>query len=839
MKFLAVLLMGMGWVQGEWVELFDGKSTKGWTPRAKVEQFDAKNGELHLMSKSNVWVTTDIQMSDFEVELEVMLPEYEGFNSGLAFRCQGVKGKPKGYQIEIDRKIPGGIYGIGLGGWLSQRKGVLKEGEWNHFRVMGEGERIRSWVNGELVSDLKNGKQLKGCFGIQHHGKGGVVKFRKIRARELVVKTGKVERPNILWIVAEDMSPTLGCYGDKDAITPNLDAFAKESILYTHAFAAYPVCSPSRSCLITGMYPTTTGTGQMRSAFPLPKGTRGFPEYLREAGYYTTNNVKTDYNSADAGRLIEACWDDLSRKAHWRGKKDGQPFFAIFNDMTSHQSRTMVWPHEVFQKEVQSKLLPGEIHDPKRVGVPSYYPDTPAVRKGLARYHDCVTVMDKNVGRILRELEEDGLAEQTIVFFYSDHGSGMPRHKRLLTDSGMRVPLMVRVPDKWRSHVAGSFKMKLKTGERLSFKNPLPKPGTKTDRLVSFIDFAPTVLSLAGVKVPETMSSHRVIGMGVARPWVYGARDRVDEVFDCSRSVRNGKWLYIRNYHPHYGWNQRSVFSDLGEIRQEMYRFGKSGIRMTRAQEHYLSRKRELDELYDCEADPKNLRNILAEKITSEDDEIWTEAWHALARLRKETNDVGCLPEGVMADWVRREGMPIGDIVAGKSKNRPDLEGIWEVADSVGRGVEVGVKALSSDDPAKRFWGVIALRDREIGEPVMKLMRGLLYDSVADVRIEAAALLASNKEDRVKSLKVLVKELDNPTWAVALRACRAIELMGESAKSALPEMKAVYARTRHGKGDENFFLAFSSGAFLGKLGEKTDPWDFTPGAGSFMPPKKK
>ncbi|MDG2322835.1 MAG: sulfatase-like hydrolase/transferase, partial [Akkermansiaceae bacterium] len=490
--------------------------------------------------------------------------------------------------------------------------------------------------------------------------------------------------------------------------------------------------------------------------------------------------------------------------------------------MTSHQSRTMVWPHEVFQREVQSKLSPGEIHDPKEVRVPLYYPDTPVVRKGLARYHDCVTVMDKNVGRILGELKEDGLAEDTIVFFYSDHGSGMPRHKRLLTDSGMRVPLMIRIPKKWRHLVAGA-----------------PKVGEKTDCLVSFVDFAPTVLSLAGLEVPKVMSKSRVIGKGKEREWVYGARDRVDEVFDCSRSVRNGRWLYIRNYHPHYSWNQRSVFSDLGEIRQEMYRYQERGMKLSAGQAHYLLSSRKAEEFYDCEADPENIRNILDQKMTSKEGKALGDARRALRRLRGETGDVGCLPEGVMADWVKREGMPIGDIVAGKSKNRPDLAGIWKVADSVGGGVEVGVKALTSDDPAKRFWGVIALRDREIGEPVKKLMRELRNDSTADVRIEAAALLAQRKASRPNALKVLVNELDNSTWAVALRACRAIELMGESAKSVLPEMKAVYARTRHAKGDENFFLAFSSGAFLEKLGEKTDPWDFTPGAGSFMPPKKK
>ena len=171
MKLLVMLILGTGVAAGEWVDLFDGKTTDGWTLRAKVEQFEAKGGELHLMSKLNVWVTTDIQMNDFEAELEVMLPEFQGFNSGLAFRCQGEKGKPKGYQIEIDRKQPGGVFGIGLGGWLTKEKGETKEGEWNHFKVRAEGERIQTWVNGEKVSDLKNVKQLRDILAFNITGK--------------------------------------------------------------------------------------------------------------------------------------------------------------------------------------------------------------------------------------------------------------------------------------------------------------------------------------------------------------------------------------------------------------------------------------------------------------------------------------------------------------------------------------------------------------------------------------------------------------------------------------------------------------------------------------------
>lgn len=188
MKFFLFLLCGIGLVNAEWVALFDGKTTEGWSPRGKVERFEAKNGELHLLSKKNVWVMTKLEMSDFEAEVEVFLPKEPGFNSGLAFRCQGEKGKPKGYQIEVDRKLPGGVYGIGLGGWLSREKGKLKEGAWNHFKVKAVGPRIQTWVNGTLVSDLKNEKQLRGSFGVQHHGKGGVVKFRQVRVKAIEAK---------------------------------------------------------------------------------------------------------------------------------------------------------------------------------------------------------------------------------------------------------------------------------------------------------------------------------------------------------------------------------------------------------------------------------------------------------------------------------------------------------------------------------------------------------------------------------------------------------------------------------------------------------------------------
>ena len=350
------------------------------------------------------------------------------------------------------------------------------------------------------------------------------------------------------------MSPVLGYLGDAYAITPNIDALALESVIYTNAFATAPICSPSRAALINGMIASVQGTHQMRSAYPLPDAWKGFPSYLREAGYYTTNNVKTDYNSGNASAITEASFDLNSDTADWRERNDGQPFFSIFNLMVSHQSRAMVWPYEQFIDEVQSQLSAEEIHEPESAPVPPYYPDTPIVRKTIARFYDCVTVMDKEVGHILQKLKDDGLWDDTIVFFYSDHGSGLPRHKRTALDSGMLVPLLVRFPEKYK-HLAPA------------------EPGTTTDRLVNFEDFGPTALSLANVLPPDYMQGIPFLGPfeGPERNYVFGHRDRVDEAIDMVRIVRNKRYLYVRNYMPHISYNQPVAYPDLGEIRAEFY----------------------------------------------------------------------------------------------------------------------------------------------------------------------------------------------------------------------------------------------------------------------------
>jgi uncharacterized sulfatase len=613
--------------------------------------------------------------------------------------------------------------------------------------------------------------------------------------------------PNILWITAEDMSPVLGCYGDTDANTPNIDQLARESIKFTNAYASAPVCSPSRSCLIQGALPPTIGTQHMRSGFPLPSSFTGFPALLRKDGYYTTNNVKTDYNSGNYKQIIEKSWNENSSTAHWRKReKKEMPFFSVFNLMTSHQSRSMVWSHEKFQNEIQSKLGKDQIHNPKKIKLPPYYPDTPIVRKTVARFHDCVSAMDLEVGEILKQLEEDGLAENTIVFFFSDHGSGMPRHKRALLDSGMHVPLLVRIPQKWQ-HLA-----------------PF-QPGEKSKQLVSFVDFGPTVLNLTGTSTPSHMQGKPYLGTNTEkkRKYVYGHRDRVDEVRDFARSVRDEKYLYIRNYMPHLGYNQPTAWPDIGEIRHEFYKLAKSG-KMSPAQLHFAGPRRPIEELYDCENDPLNLTNLTN---SSKHQKILKRMRNEHLRYSLEIRDWGYIPE--YEAWEMSKGSSGWKV--GKS-NKFAWEKIIDAAELVGRAKESKfVTNLKAENETIRYWATIGLGayEKELSSDSLSALEKALKDSSASVRIEAANALIRNGNPET-AIAVLIEELEHKNLIVVTHAARTIELLGEKAKKALPAMKACLTRAYAvrppdlspvivlpGDQDMAMFVGFSCNAFLKKF----------------------
>jgi len=453
-----------------------------------------------------------------------------------------------------------------------------------------------------------------------------VISRRKLFAAALGTLAASAQKPkqwNILWLSCEDSSPHLGCYGDKDARTPNLDKLATEGQRYTHAFSTYGVCAPCRSSIITAMYPASIGTGHMRSEGVPPPPVKCFTEWLRAAGYYCTNNVKTDYNFA----APVTAWDENSAKAHWRGREPGQPFFSVINIVSTHESQ--IWTEDAYKRNI-STLSPEELHDPAKLTVPPIYPDTPTVRKDLARLHDNITSMDKVMGGYLKQLADDGLADSTIVFFWGDHGDGMTRCKRWVYDSGTRVPLIVR----WPGQI---------------------KPGSVTDRMVSLLDLGPTALSLAGVKPPAHMHGQAFLGAHAQKPrqYCFMARDRMDETYDIIRSVRDQRFRYIRNYQPEKSYAQNIEYMDRMPTLKEMRALHAAG-KLTGPPALYFRPTKPKEELFDSQADPWEINDLAADPKYAKH----------LARLRaaherfmKDTNDQALVPEPELKERMRPGGV--------------------------------------------------------------------------------------------------------------------------------------------------------------------------------------
>ena len=427
---------------------------------------------------------------------------------------------------------------------------------------------------------------------------------------------------NILWLSCEDSSPHLGCYGDPYALTPHLDKLATQGLRYTNAFSTYGVCAPSRSSIITGMYPATIGTHHMRSEGVPPPQVKCFTEGLRAAGYYCTNNAKTDYNFAPPA----TAWDEVSNKAHWRGRAPNQPFFAVINIVSTHESQ--IWTEDAYQRNI-STLTPAELHHPAKAIVPPIYPDTPTVRNDLARLHNNITSMDKVMGGYLKQLEEDGLAENTIVFFWGDHGDGLTRAKRWVYDTGTKVPLLVRWPGQL-------------------------KPGSVTDRMVSLMDLGPTALSLAGLPAPAHMQAQAFLGKHSkpARQYCFMARDRMDEVYDCIRSVRDQRFRYIRNYQPEKSYAQEIEYMDRMPMLKEMRQFHAAG-KLTGPPALYFRATKPKEELFDSVADPYEINDLAANPKYAKE-LVRLRAVHE--RFMKETGDLGLLDEPTLLERMRPGG---------------------------------------------------------------------------------------------------------------------------------------------------------------------------------------
>ncbi len=402
----------------------------------------------------------------------------------------------------------------------------------------------------------------------------------------------KKQLPNIVWLVAEDQSPEFfPIYGDSTVKLPIIESLAKDAIVFNNAYTPAPVCAPARSAIITGLYPTTLGTHNMRtynsykkeneptigipSYSPIvPKGVKMFPQYLRKIGYYTSNNSKEDYNF----KKTDGVWDDSSTNAHWKNRATGQPFFAVFNFGISHESQ--IW------EQGDNDILV----DQKLVQIPPYFPDTHEIRKDIAVNYSNLIRLDKKIGKIINELKQEGLYEKSIIFFYSDHGGPFPRHKRSLYETGIKVPLVIKFPYS-------------KYG------------GTDNNNFISFIDYAPSILSLAGIKPPDVMQGKAQFGKFKVNdkvPYIFAASDRFDEKVDRLRAVRYNNFKYIRNFNTKITNAIPVLYREQMPMMKELNKLWKENL-LKRDHSLWFKTPKPKEELYDLNKDPYELKNLAGE----------------------------------------------------------------------------------------------------------------------------------------------------------------------------------------------------------------------------------
>lgn len=448
-------------------------------------------------------------------------------------------------------------------------------------------------------------------------------------------------RPNIIWLVAEDQSPDFfPMYGDSTISLPNLEALANEGVIFNNAYSPVPVCAPARSALITGMYPTTLGTHNMRTynayrtdnqpelGIPsyspvVPQGVKMFTEYLRRSGYYCTNNSKEDYNF----KKTEVAWDESSSDAHFRNRPKNTPFFSVFNFNVSHESQ--IW------KRGEDALLVA----PDSVNVPPYFPDTKEIRHDMAVNYSNLIRLDNQIGEIIKQLREDELYDNSIIFFYGDHGGPFPRHKRALYETGVKVPLLIKFQGN-------------------------EKEIDSDNRLISFVDFAPTVLSLAGIEPPKVMQGKAQYGeytnAGTSE-YVFYSSDRFDGMVDRLRAVRWQRYKYIKNFNQDISNAMPVAYREQMPMMQKLNQLWANNELDSLASLWFRTPKPE-EELYDLEEDPYEFENLAGQE---EYQDTLLLLRNVLNEWIKNTNDLGQYPENeLIANW----------IPDGKLKKLPALE---------------------------------------------------------------------------------------------------------------------------------------------------------------------
>ena len=583
----------------------------------------------------------------------------------------------------------------------------------------------------------------------------------------LLLPLSAQEKPNILWITSEDNSSHwLGCYGNKQSQTPRIDALAKEGILFENAYSNAPVCAVARATILMGTYSPTMGTQHMRSRHAIPAKYKPNPEYLRAAGYHCTNPGKTDYNFKGNDTSY---WE----KGDYRKGPEGTPFYSILNIMASHES-------SLFAKgAAEPKRL-----KPSEIDLPPYLPDLPEIRKDMARYHDRITDMDAQVGKILDDLEKAGLADNTIVFYYSDHGGVLPRGKRYLENTGVKAPMIVRIPEKFR-HLA-----------------PF-KPGDRVAEPVSFVDLAPTVLSLAGIDTPPQMQGRPFLGTKRKEPaademeFLYA--DRFDELYGMRRGLTDGKWKYIRNFNPDFPAAPYS-FYQFGQPGWVAYQKAWEDGKLTGIHKTLWEAPGAPEQLYNLSADPWETENLAADPAHAE----------KLAALRDrlkatmiKVKDTGLVPEPLFSSLAKPT---LADHVQGGEFD------VGKITDLAFTATEMDVKslprlkqALVSTDPTERHWGIVGLR--LLGEKAASetdSLLPLLKDKHAGIRTAAAqALYVMGKKDIAAEALIadVTSEMDSPSLLNLLNTLRRLDLLDRLPKD--------WAKGRNmGQGGEDYIERF-------------------------------
>lgn len=440
--------------------------------------------------------------------------------------------------------------------------------------------------------------------------------------------------PNIIWLVAEDQSPEFfPMYGNPTVELPYLTSLSNDGIVYTNAYSPVPVCAPARSALITGLYPSTLGTHNMRTynaykkenepsigipsySPPVPKGVKMFPQYLRAKGYYATNNQKEDYNF----KKTDGVWDESSSKAHWRNRKSNQPFFAVFNFGITHES-------QIWRQGDQPLLV-----DPEKIPVPPIFPNNIKVRKDLAVNYSNLIRLDKKIGEIIEQLKSDGLYENTIIFFYGDHGGPFPRYKRALYETGIKVPLIIKFAKQENA-------------------------GTRNDDLISFIDYAPSVLSLAKIKPPSVMQGKAQFGYYKAKEksdFIFATSDRYDEQVDRLRALRYKKFKYIRNFNTNISNAIPVSYREQMPMMQNLNQLWEA----KKLEAHvalWFKTPKPIEELYNLEHDPYELKN-LANKVEFQDTLNFLR--DRMDQWIVQTQDLGEIPEKELINKWFPKGKP-------------------------------------------------------------------------------------------------------------------------------------------------------------------------------------